>query len=620
MDPTPASNASTTPSTLDQLEALRAFNGRPAEFWPRYSEAMAGLAGAEAGLVLLRQQDDPAGWKQTAPWPSVAGVTPLLAEAESVAEDAVRLGTQTRQLEVGTAAGPDASWAVAVRLTTDSPGLDCVALFLLKGVTQEEAEAVLPRLRLSADMPATLHLRRALDQAKADVTDFATVLELLSAMDAEKKFLAVSMVFVNELAARHGCERVALGWLEKDRYIRVHALSHAERFEKKMEAVRAIECVMEEALDQDDEIVWPAPEDSTLIHRDHETYAREAGIPHVCSVPLRKDGDAVAVVTCEREARPFTETEMRVLRLSCDLAVSRLADLKRRDRWFGARWAGAAREKLGALVGVEHTWVKLTAVLVSLALGVLFFGKAPYRVEAPFILRAENLVHVPSPFDGFIDQALVEPGDAVEAGDVLLELDTRDLLLEEAAALADRDRYVRQGEKARADGALADMQIAMAQAEQAKARLELVQYRLEQAAVAAPFDAVVVEGDLKERAGAPVTKGEVLFRLARMDEMYVRCEVSERSAHEVRPDAAGRIAFASEPRLKFPVRVVRIDPVARAKEGDNVFNVRCDLEEDIEEWWKPGMSGVAKIDAGRRHIFWIFMHRTVDFLRMKLWW
>lgn len=620
MDLTPAGEPGATLSALDKLDTLQILEGSPAEFWALYTEAVGELVGAEAGLIFLRQQEDPAAWRQTAPWPSPAEVGPLLVGAEAMADSCVRDGTLVKHLSHEHGTGKDSSFAVAVRLATESPEWTCVAAFLLRDVTLEAAAAALPRLRLGAYLPAILHLRQALGQAKADVTQFSTVLELLSAMNAEKKFLAVAMVFVNELAAHHACERVAFGWLEKARYIRVQALSHTERFEKKMEAVRAIEHVMEEALDQDDEIVWPAPETSTLIHRDHETYAGKTGISHLCSVPLRIMGAAVAVITCERESRPFDGTEMRLLRLSCDLAVPRLSDLKQRDRWFGARWAAAARERLAGLVGVEHTWAKITAVLGSLALGILLFGRAPYRVEAPFILRAENLIHVPSPFDGFIDEVLVEPGDTVSAGEILLHLDRRDLLLEEAATVADHDRFIRQAEKARAENALADMRIAMAQAEQARARLELVQFRLSQADVSAPFDAVVVEGDLKERVGAPLAKGDVLFRLAQMHEMYVRCEVSERDAHEVQPDASGTIAFASEPRLKFPVQVVRIDPVARAKEGDNVFTVKCDVTGNVEDWWKPGMSGVAKIDAGRHNIFWIFSHRTVDFLRMHLWW
>ena len=60
--------------------------------------------------------------------------------------------------------------AVAVRLATESPEWVCVAAFLVRDVTLEEAAATLPRLRLGAYLPAILHLRQALGQAKADRT------------------------------------------------------------------------------------------------------------------------------------------------------------------------------------------------------------------------------------------------------------------------------------------------------------------------------------------------------------------------------------------------------------------------------------------------------------------
>jgi hypothetical protein len=38
-----------------------------------------------------------------------------------------------------------------------------------------------------------------------------------------------------------------------------------------------------------------------------------------------------------------------------------------------------------------------------------------------------------------------------------------------------------------------------------------------------------------------------------------------------------------------------------------------------ESWWRPGMTGVAKIDAGHRRLLWILTRRFIDMLRMKLW-
>jgi multidrug resistance efflux pump len=328
----------------------------------------------------------------------------------------------------------------------------------------------------------------------------------------------------------------------------------------------------------------------------------------------------VGVVTCERQARPFAEADVRLIRAACDLCVRRLADLRKLDRWFGARLAEAVRAQLAKLVGFEHTWAKTVGALVSILLAVIVLGWAPYRVEAPFILQAEDAAYIPAPFGGYIGEVLVRPGEAVARGAPLLKLDTRDLLLEEAAASADVQRYQREADKARADDRLAEMRIATALADQARARLDLVRYRMEKSALVSPIDGVVAEGDLKDKIGSPVQQGDVLFRVVNTGRLYAELRVSETDIHEVRGGAGGFIAFASRPRLKFPVRVERVEPVAQPDRADNVFVVRCALEGAAEEWWRPGMSGVAKVRVGWRNIFWIYTHKTMDFLRLKLWW
>jgi hypothetical protein len=39
-----------------------------------------------------------------------------------------------------------------------------------------------------------------------------------------------------------------------------------------------------------------------------------------------------------------------------------------------------------------------------------------------------------------------------------------------------------------------------------------------------------------------------------------------------------------------------------------------------QPWWRPGMTGLARIDVGSRNIAWILTHRMIDNLRMLLWW
>jgi hypothetical protein len=393
-----------------------------------------------------------------------------------------------------------------------------------------------------------------------------------------------------------------------------------ENFEKKMNVVQELEAAMEEALDQDEEVVWPRPDGNRSITRNHEAFGRRQASGYIVSVPIRVDGTPIGVLTCERSKEAFAEPAVRSLRLVGDLVARRLADLEEHDRWIGARIARSVRSSAASLLGVEHTFAKILGIVLVGLLAFGIFGQLNYRVEAPFILKSDDVMFVSSPFDGFIEDVGVDVGDTVAEGDLLLSFDTRELRLQEANAIANRIRYERESEQARANRATADMMIADALAEQAQAQLDLVRQYLDQTEIRAPFAGVIVEGDLRELRGTPTRKGDALFRIARTANLYAELEVEERDAHELTPSMAGEIAFLSRPEDAFPMSVERTDPVATTREEQNVFLARAAVGPDVPDWWRPGMSGIAKIDIGRRNVLWILTHRTVDFLRMYFWW
>jgi hypothetical protein len=64
--------------------------------------------------------------------------------------------------------------------------------------------------------------------------------------------------------------------------------------------------------------------------------------------------------------------------------------------------------------------------------------------------------------------------------------------------------------------------------------------------------------------------------------------------------------------------VERVEPVARLVGERNVFKVRVVLDER-PEWMRPGMEGVARIDAGRKPLAIIWTRRLVNWVRMTLW-
>jgi multidrug resistance efflux pump len=606
--------------SLKELSELRQFRGMPRDFWTHYQTYLAELTGAHRVVLLLQDKSQPPKWRKLGEWSSNTGasryVVPFATQLENYADRTLLTGEFVTTIERTGAKNPI---VLGVRLKMQNPDDVCIALVLLIDADDVAGREALIRMQLAADVPRAYQTANAAQNAKADVEKFASALDLMVAVNAETRFMAAAMAFCNGLSSRFNCDRVSLGWL-KGGYIKLQAISRTEKFDRQMQAAQELEKAMEEAVDQDDEVVWPPAEGSTVIARDHEAFSREQKVDHLCSLPLRADDKVVAAITCERRSAAFTPIELQQLRLCCDQAARRLADLQKHDRWFGARAATATREKLAKVLGPERTWAKVIALIIVAALAVLFFVPVTYRVEGNFIVRSDDVTYLTAPFDGYINEVFGRAGDVVEKGSKLVALDTSELLLEESSALADMNRYQREAEKARAAGALADMRIAQALADQAKARLDIVRYRVSRASITVPFEGVIVEGELRDRLKAPVKQGDALFKVAKLQTLYVEAEVDERDVHEIIGRKAGEIAFVSQPKLKYPIEITRVEPAAAPKKDGNFFKVRCTFAGKPEIWWRPGMSGVCKLSVEKRSIFWVITHRTVDFLRIKLWW
>lgn len=607
---------------VEALTDLRRFQGTPSEFWPAFVSAAARLIGASRGILILRDAAGPERLRKLSEW-SVNGhanrsVLAFNRHIPELTEESIRTGQSLRVMpQEGSESG--AAWALGVKLLIQTSTDNCIAAFLLENRSEAEGQEALVRLQLIADLPRAYQINQTLLQTRSDSEKLASVLDVMILVNAEHRYLGATLAFCNGLAMRFQCDRVSLGWLESG-YVRLQSMSRTERFDKNMNSVQSLEAAMEEAIDQDEEIVWPPVEGLSQVIKDHAQFGLAQQSGHLCSIPLRLEGRKIAVLTSERRAAAFTQTELKQLRMVCDQAIRRLADLKRQDRWFGARWALAAREKLATLLGPEHTWAKVLALTGGLALIALILPIYPYRVEGDFILRSDDVSYLTAPFDGFVRSARVRPGDLLPAGGELMSLDTDDLVIEESMAQAERSRHQREAEKARAANQLAEMRIALALADQANARIDLIRHRLERASLKAPFAGVVVEGDLRQRIGAPVKQGESLYKIARSDSLYVEVEVNQRYIHEILDKVNGEIAFVTQPHLRFPFRVERIEPAAFTKDQENLFLIRGAIQGPTQSWWRPGMSGVSKLNIENRTLLWILTHRTADFLRMLFWW
>jgi len=605
----------------DTLKELRYYPGPPDKFWPLLVKNIVHFLKAKEGLLLVRSEDNR--WQRLSAYPIGAKSlrsTGGAQRAELLADQILASGHAYQAGRSGekNGGGDEFDHLAVARFDNDRSQSLSVLVMEFDASADLERRGGEEKFPLISDIPVVYQLNRLVSRSNNDSIHVINALDLMVLLNDSKHYMRAALTFTNELCARFSCDRVSLGWLN-GAYIELQSISHMETFDRKMEVAQSLEAMMEECFDQDEEVIWPRADDSKSVVRDHSSFARDQAVNYLVSLPLRLDSDPVAVVSCERNLKPFSSNEINGLRAMCDQATRRLSDLKKHDRWFGARMAQSFKDTLGELIGVENTWAKFGGMLASLVLLYVIFGSWDYRIEASFILRTDDLTYLPVPFDAYIDEVNVDIGDRAKKGDFLLQLDTDALLLQESEAIADVSRFAREEEKLRASQQLADMRIAEAMKEQAQGALNGIRYNIGNARILAPYDGIIVEGELKKMLGAPVKKGDVLFKIAALEMLYVELKVDERDIHEISEGQVGEIAFVAQPALDFPIRVKNIYPAATIHDEENVFVLKGELTGDAAGWWRPGMSGVAKIEVGERSVFWVITHRTVEFLRLFFW-
>jgi RND family efflux transporter MFP subunit len=296
-----------------------------------------------------------------------------------------------------------------------------------------------------------------------------------------------------------------------------------------------------------------------------------------------------------------------------------LFDRYQNDRWLITKAGISTREMAKKVVGPQHMLAKLIFILVVIAGLCLFLIRPMYHVSSTFTFQSINQRKMQAPFEGYLTAVNVRPGDSVKKGDVLAMMDTSDIEPKLADAAAKEASADADYMKFRADpDKQADADVAKAQEMQAAAEERVYQDQIDRAKIVAPFDGRIIEGDLTDQIGVPKKMGDDLFTIAADGSLRAELTVSERDIQELKVGQTGKLATTSLPTQKFPFKIERIVPLGAAKEGDNVFTVYATMDTQ-QPTWLPGLAGEARIDVAKKPLAWIWTHKLIDYLRLKLW-
>jgi len=464
------------------------------------------------------------------------------------------------------------------------------------------------------------HFRQwLLQRRETELARTALLNEIMATAMQHVQLQPSALAVANELASRLACDRVSVGF-ESAGQMTPLVMSNTASFDPKSDLVRWVGEAMDEVLDLGVPVAFPAAAGDELGALAHAESARQLTVAAMLSVPVRYEAQTVGVLSFERNDGPAFGDDERELAGALAVMLGPLWALQRaNERGAVGRLRDNARNGLREVAGPNHPGIKLAVVLLVMFIAAISLWQTEHRISARTAVEGSTQLAVVAPFDGFIAEALVRAGENVKAGQTLARLDERDLQLEQSRWRAEREQLQRRYQVAQAQADRAAMGVLAAQMNQAEAQLSLVEQRLSRAMVVAPYDGVVVSGDLSQQIGSPVETGRLLFEVAPLKGYRVMLEVDDRDIARLAPGQTGELVLSGMPSQRLAITVTRITPVATQRDGRNLFAVEAAIEGSAPPGLRPGMEGIGKVTVGERSLLWIWTHGFFDWLRLTLW-
>lgn len=462
-----------------------------------------------------------------------------------------------------------------------------------------------------------------------------------------------------------GCDRVSVA-LRRGRRTSVHAISGQDSVHQRANLVRAMVRLADGCIDTGETLTFAGQLTSipTQLEEPLAEFVRQSGSRLVALVPLLQpqpiadDPDQPATISSERSRKTFgcllieqfhdgelTEQHRQRIDLASDHLAAALHQALQRERIFLLPvW-----RQLGRVTEWFHgrrLW-KTAAVLSLLTVLATVLALVPceYRVEARGRLMPVEQSQVFAPLDGEVRQLLVESGEAVEAGQPVLELKNDDLatqlvrvraelrqnLQRERSLQTQINEAVRQASREEEQELQGQRAEVLAEIAGLAGQLRILEQRIEQLTVRAPISGVVATFQVSQLLrNRPVRRGEILLEIMNdSGDWHLELELEERRlGHVLRGQAKQEteslpieFLLATAPEVTFDGRLQSIATrAAPSDEGQNAVELFASLDpEHLPPHPRIGAEVRARIGCGQRNLGYVLFGDVVEFVQKYFW-
>ncbi len=283
------------------------------------------------------------------------------------------------------------------------------------------------------------------------------------------------------------------------------------------------------------------------------------------------------------------------------------------------------RAKPGSVLGpIVRLWrrgtkkVRRTLGGIAAVAGLGTLLPLPYPVRATCELQPVVRRVIAAPFDGVLLRATARAGEVVTEGQLLAEMDGRELRSQLAEAVANRERAAKESDQALAEGRIAEARMAALEAEGLSHEIELLEYRRKHLEVRSPINGLILRGDLERSEGAPMRVGDPLFEVGPLEHLVAEIAVEATDVPLVNPAAHVTLKFESNANETLHSAILRVAPKSEWIDDRNVFLCEAEIANPAGRL-RAGLEGKAKIEGPRRPLAWIWLRDAWLALRYHLW-
>jgi HlyD family secretion protein len=277
---------------------------------------------------------------------------------------------------------------------------------------------------------------------------------------------------------------------------------------------------------------------------------------------------------------------------------------------------------LSMVVGAGQACKKKTDTGLTIETAPVERRSIVLSVQANGTVEPVNIVEVKSKASGTITRMPVDIGDNVKAGDLLVQIDPRDVqnqynqaaadvsaaTVQRATALAQRNRseelYKQKIITAQEmDAANLDYANANSNLIKAQTNLSIARVRLEDATVRAPTNGTIIEKPVSEgmvitSATSSASGGTTILKMADLSKVRMRAFVNETDIGNVKSGQVATVTVDAFPTRKFFGVVEQVEPEAVVQSSVTMFPVLVSLD-NFDGALKPGMNGQVVMEVTR---------------------